>query len=78
LSGPTTLRWNSKTIASPTISGTVFGEYSVRVTAADATGVTTADLTFGSVPSDDAGVVTPPSNDVAFLFAPMIRWGGSP
>lgn len=78
LSGPTTLRWTSKTVPSPTISGTVFGEYSVSVTAADATGVTTADLTFGSVPSDDAGVVTPPNNDVAFLFAPMIRWGASP
>jgi hypothetical protein len=72
LSGPTTLRWTSKTSASPTITGTVFGEYSVQVTATDATGATTADLTFGSVPSDSAGVVTPPSNNVAFLFAPMI------
>lgn len=78
LSGPTTLRWTGKTTASPTISGTVFGEYSVSLTATDATGATTADLTFGAVPSDAAGVVTPPSNDVAFLFAPMIRWGASP
>ena len=78
LSGPTTLRWTGKTTASPTISGTVFGEYSVLVTATDATGGTTATLTFGSVPSDNAGVVTPPNNDVAFLFAPMIRWGASP
>lgn len=78
LSGPNTLRWVNRTTAQPTISGAVFGTYVVRVTVTDSTGPAAADLRFGAVSTDDQGVVTPASNDAAFLFSPMMRWGASP
>ena len=78
LSGPNTLRWVNRATAQPTISGAIFGTYVVRVTVVDSTGAASADLRFGAVATDDAGVVTPPNNATAFLFSPMIRWGASP
>jgi hypothetical protein len=77
LSGPNTLRWLNRNTAQPTITGAVFGTYEVRVSVTDGAGTSTANLRFGAVGTDDAGVVTPPSSNAAFLYAPMIRFGAS-
>jgi hypothetical protein len=76
--GPNTLRWSSRVTAQPVVSGLVFGTYRVRLTVSDTTGSASADLTFGSVASDDAGVVTLPSREAALVFGPLIRFGASP
>ncbi len=78
ISGPNTLRFSSRTVAAPTITGAIFGSYVVRVSVSDGTGTSMGDLRFGAVGTDDLGVVTPPTKEQAILFAPLIRWGASP
>lgn len=71
LSGPTTLQFSSKTSCTPTVTGAVFGPYSVRLVAgSSAGGKDVKDLEFGAVAYDDNGVVIYPDERLSKLLGP--------
>jgi hypothetical protein len=79
ISGPSTLRWDSRTSATPTITGAVFGNYRFRLTITDAANQTaTRDLDVGAVAMDENGVVIHADPNVEKIFGPMIAFGRNP
>lgn len=79
LAGPTTLRWSDRTSAKPIVKGFIFGTYKVRLSITDAAGKSAVgDLEFGSVATDDNGVVINANPDADRIFGPMIAFGKNP
>ena len=77
--GPTTVVWDDRTLAMPTISGTVFGTYTFCLQVTDSSSNTaSADLTVGAVATDDNGVVVSANPNVEKIFGPMIAFGKNP
>jgi hypothetical protein len=77
--GPTTLLWNNPTLAQPTITGTVFGDYTIDLVVTDVNGnqgQTSVDV--GAVAMDDNGVVINANPAVDQIFGPMIAYGRNP
>ncbi len=61
--GPSVLKWSSKTSATPTVTGTVNGGYTVKVTVTPASGSpSSASFSFGAVATDSNLVTIPSSN----------------
>jgi len=79
LSGPSTLIWSSRSVATPTVSGLIFGTYRFQLQVTDAAGKTAAsNLDVGSVATDDNGVVVQANPAADALFGPMIAFGRNP
>jgi hypothetical protein len=77
--GPTTLSWNNPTLAQPTITGAVFGDYTIGLVVTDVNGnqgETSVDV--GAVATDDNGVVINENPAVDQIFGPMIAFGRNP
>src|SRR5262249_15327745 len=79
ISGPTVVRWSSRTVATPTITGLIFGTYTFSLRVTDAAGTSaTAQLAVGAVSYDDNGVVIQADPKVTEIFGPMIAFGKNP
>jgi hypothetical protein len=77
--GPTPLQWDNPTLAQPTITGTVFGDYTIDLVVTDVNGnqgETTVDV--GAVATDNNGVVINANSAVDQIFGPMIAYGKNP
>lgn len=78
LSGPSTPTINSTTLSTPTLTGLIFGDYAVQLTATiNATSSTTVTH-IGAVATDDNFVVVNASTNTDVIFGPMIAWGHNP
>jgi len=78
-SGPTKLLWDNKQSATPTVRGSVFGTYSLRLTVRDMAGSQNVrELQVGAVATDDKGVVVHANPEADRLFGPMIAFGRNP
>lgn len=78
IGGPSTIRWSSRTSATPTMTGLMFGSYSIRLVVTSGGLTESQDFDFGVVATDSAGVVVHPSDDIASLFGPSIAFGQNP
>jgi hypothetical protein len=79
IAGPTILRWSDHTQAQPTVTGAIFGTYTLRLTVKDAAGNSASnDLQVGAVATDDNGVVVNADPRVDQIFGPMIAFGKNP
>jgi hypothetical protein len=75
---PSVLVWSSHTTAAPTVTGAVFGQYTVQVTVTPASGSpSTAILVFGAVSTDSQDIVVSKSTWDGWV-APQIRLGANP
>ena len=79
ISGPTTLSWNSTTSVTPTVTGLVFGSYTISLTVTDSSGQSSSNVVkYGSVFTDSNDVVIQPNRYIGAVFGPMLRLGASP
>jgi hypothetical protein len=79
IAGPTVLRWSDHTQGQPTVTGAIFGSYTLRLTVTDAVGNTaSADMKVGAVAMDDNGVVVNADPRADQIFGPMIAFGKNP
>lgn len=79
VSGPSTLIWSNRNSCTPTILGTVFGDYKISLVATDVNNnQAAAAQDIGAVATDSRGVVVNPNPAVNFLFGPIIAWGQNP
>jgi hypothetical protein len=79
ISGPTILRWSDRTQAQPTVTGAIFGSYTIRLTVTDAvSNMASSDLQVGAVATDDNGVVVNADPRADQIFGPMIAFGKNP
>ncbi len=79
LSGPTTVRWSSRTSAQPSVGGMIFGSYRFRLEVSDGSGASaTSELEVGAVATDDRGVVIHADPRLDTFFGPMIALGRNP
>lgn len=79
ISGPSTLTWSDRTVAQPSVTGAIFGTYTIRLTATPVSGASaSADLTVGAVATDSNGVVIPADSRVTKILGPMIAFGKNP
>ena len=79
LSGPSKPIWSSHTSTRPTLTGIVFGDYQVQLTATNSSGgMATSIQDIGAVAYDDNGVVIPADPKVTAIFGPMIAFGKNP
>jgi hypothetical protein len=79
LSGPSVPTFDSRTAYQPTLTGLVFGDYLVQLTATDLAGdrgSATADI--GAVPTDSNGVVVQTTPNADLVYGPMIALGKNP
>jgi hypothetical protein len=77
--GPTTLIWENPATAKPTVSGAVFGQYTIQLAVTDVNGNQgTTGLEVGAVATDDNGVVINANPVVDQIFGPMIAYGRNP
>lgn len=78
LSGPSFLFWTGQSTCTPTISGTVFGDYLIQLTVTDVAGNSdTSSVDVGAVATDNNGVVVNANPLVDALFGPQIAFGAS-
>lgn len=78
LSGPSTLRFSSRTATSTTVTGCVFGAYMIRLTAVDGAASSTKDMEMSCVATDSNGVVVQKNSTIDAIFGPMIAVGRNP
>jgi hypothetical protein len=79
LSGPSDLLWSSRIEAQPTVTGLIFGTYTVQLTAISIAGVPAATtLTFGAVATDSKNVVIQSNPSASVIFGDMIAYGKNP
>jgi hypothetical protein len=79
LSGPNTPVFSSHTDARPFLTGAIFGDYLIQLTATDSAGdTTTATVDIGAVATDTDGVVVQTYPAADYIFGPMIAWGRNP
>lgn len=79
LSGPSQLLFSSRTSATPTISGIVYGDYLMELTATDVSNnstVTTQDI--GAVAMDSKGIVVNADPNADTMLGDMIAFGQNP
>ncbi len=77
--GPSSAIMANRSVASPSVSGLVAGEYEFRLTVTDPAGRQASDtVAAGVVAADDEGRVLIPDERVATLFGPMLMLGRSP
>ena len=79
LSGPSRLFFSSRTSGSPTISGIVYGDYLMELTATDVSNnqtVTTQDI--GAVAMDSKGIVVNADPNADAMLGNMIAFGQNP
>jgi hypothetical protein len=77
LTGPTNVKWSSRTTENPTITGTQFGQYSFGLVVTDATGNKSArcDVIHGFVGTDSSGNVVISNADHAEILGEMQMFG---
>jgi hypothetical protein len=76
LSGPSTPIWSSKSTASPTLSGFVFGTYRFVLKVTDSLGSTSSTvLQIGAVATDSNGVIVSANPDVKAMWGDQIAFG---
>ncbi len=79
LSGPSTLIWQNRNSAVPTVTGLIFGTYSFQLQVTDSAGrKAAATLTAGAVATDSNGVVVQANPAADAIFGPMIAFGKNP
>lgn len=79
LSGPTAVRWSSRTVARPHVDGMIFGPYRFRLQVTDTNGQSaTSEIEVGAVATDDKGVVIHADPRVDKFLGPMIALGRNP
>jgi len=79
LSGPSTVIWQDRNTATPTITGLVFGPYRFQLQVSDTFGnVAVANLETGAVATDANGVVVNANPAADAIFGPMIAFGKNP
>ena len=79
LSGPTQLIWTGQTSSYPSVTGAVFGSYTVQLAVTDGSGQTsTCSIKDGFVATDANGVVVSTNPAVDLLLGPQIRLGKNP
>ena len=79
VNGPTTVNWDDRTLATPTVSGLVFGSYGFSLKATDVAGNSAiGTLQAGAVAYDDNGVVISSDPNVPKIFGPQIAFGQNP
>ena len=79
LSGPTSVIWDSRNAATPTITGLIFGGYTFSLKVTDTAGNTaTSTLAVGAVATDSNGVVVQANPAADAIFGPMIAFGKNP
>jgi len=79
LSGPSVPAFDSHTSFQPTLTGLVFGDYLVELTATDLAGdSTTISMDIGAVGTDSNGVIVQANPNADFIFGPMIALGRNP
>lgn len=80
LDGPLNLTFSNRRAAAPSVSGAdTFGQYTLQCTATDSTGaIGSSQLLIGAVATNEAGVVIPPTPEIAFLLTPILRGDSSP
>ncbi len=71
--------WSSQTSQTPTLTGLVFGDYSIQLTVTDAAGNTATSVThIGAVATDSNGVVVNANPAADAILGPMIAFGRNP
>jgi hypothetical protein len=76
--GPSELHIDSPSAVDVTVTGMMFGQYTVRHAVQDDTGASAyTDLTFGAVPTDEKGVVAHSDPKIKLLFGDQIMYGMS-
>jgi len=71
--------WDDQTSQTPTLAGLVFGDYTIQLTATDASGDTaTTAIHVGAVATDDNGVVVNANPAADAILGPMIAFGRNP
>ena len=71
--------WDDQTSQRPTLTGLVFGDYAVQLTARDANGHIASTVThIGAVATDDNGVVVNANPAADAILGPMIAFGKNP
>lgn len=79
LSGPSQVFINDRNSQLPTLSGLIFGDYNIQLTATDAGGLSsTVTEHIGVVSTDNNYVVVNADPNVDNLFGHMIAWGHNP
>lgn len=79
LSGPSTVIWQNRSAATPTITGLIFGSYTFQLQVTDAAGnISTATLEVGAVATDSNGIVVQANPAADQIFGPMIAFGKNP
>ncbi len=71
--------WSDLQSQTPTLTGLVFGDYAIQLTATDSENNTATSVThIGAVATDDNGVVISDNPAVDAIFGPMIAFGSNP
>jgi hypothetical protein len=71
--------WSDQTSQTPTLTGLVFGDYSIQLTVTDQAGDTATALThIGAVATDSNGVVVNANPAADAILGPMIAFGRNP
>ncbi len=79
LSGPTRVRWSSRSAPLPTVHGLVFGSYEFQLTVTDSSGQASAcTVKHGAVATDNNGVVITNNPVADVLLGPLPRLGSNP
>lgn len=78
LSGPSTLKWDSNYIATPTVSGLTYGDYQFQLTATNMCGSSSTVIDIGSVATDTNSVVISSNPNVDLIFGPQLMFGKNP
>lgn len=79
LSGPTAVRWSSRTEAQPSVDGMIFGSYRFRLQVTDTNGQSaSSEIEVGAVATDEKGVVIHADPRVDKFLGPMIALGRNP
>jgi hypothetical protein len=79
LSGPTAVRWSSRAVARPSISGLTFGSYLFQLTVTDSSNQSSScTVKHGAVATDANGIVISNDAAVSSVLGPLIRAGANP
>ena len=78
-SGPTQLIWTGQSTSQPSVTGGVFGSYTIQLTVTDGSGaVSSCSVKDGFVATDANGVVVSANPAVDILLGPQIQLGKNP
>jgi hypothetical protein len=79
LDGPTTLVWSSRTNSQPTVTGAIFGSYTIQLTVTDTAGtLAVTPLAVGAVATDSNSVVVYPDDRLYPILGHRKKFGSHP